>query len=221
MNILKFTDWLPYARTLTPTRYNIMRIKISQLAPEHQNRYEYLKLLFAGNAYQREAFVTAWAEYCDYLSRIDAEIETTVEYNFPTKYKGVVQRSKGEGCMVNAAWLYWQTGGYDPLGLFSEEDLPAIKATFTPDHQAATREEVIEWLEEQIQETLREERVEQLRALQEVIADQIDQRPGARDLASLAKQFREIGKEIEELEALTDSSDDIDRILKWRASQDR
>ena len=72
-----------------------------------------------------------------------------------------------------------------------------------------------------IQETLREERVEQLRALQEVIADQIDQRPGARDLASLAKQFREIGKEIEELEALTDSSDDIDRILKWRASVGR
>lgn len=72
-----------------------------------------------------------------------------------------------------------------------------------------------------IQETLREERVEQLRALQEVIADQIDQRPGARDLASLAKQFREIGKEIEELEALTDSSDDIDRILKWRTSAGR
>ena len=73
-----------------------------------------------------------------------------------------------------------------------------------------------------IQETLREKRIEQLKALQEVIADQIDQRPGARDLASLAKQFREIGKEIEELEELTDRSDDIDKILnKWRTSAGR
>ena len=150
MNILKFTDWLPYARTLTPGWYNVLRIKIAELAPEHQNRYRYLELLFADKAYQREIFTAAWEEYCDYLSRIDAEIEATVEYNFPTKYMGVVQRSQGEGCMVNAAWLYWQTGGYDPLGLFSEEDLPAIKATFTPDHQAATKEEVIEWMETQI-----------------------------------------------------------------------
>lgn len=72
-----------------------------------------------------------------------------------------------------------------------------------------------------IQETLREERVEQLKALQEVIADQIDQRPGARDLASLAKQFREIGKEIEDLEGMADSSIDIAGILKRRSDDNK
>lgn len=67
-------------------------------------------------------------------------------------------------------------------------------------------------------EVLDKSRADQLRALLEVIADAIDERPGARDLASLAKQYRECLAELEEIEGASDNSDEIADILAQRDS---
>lgn len=59
-------------------------------------------------------------------------------------------------------------------------------------------------------------RLEQLRALQCIIADAIDAGPGARDLAGLTKQYRETLKEIAELKGGTEENDEIDQIISTR-----
>ena len=56
-------------------------------------------------------------------------------------------------------------------------------------------------------------RLEQLKALAEILADKINSDPGARDMAQLAKQLRETLKEIEEIEGVTNGEDEIDKIL--------
>lgn len=55
-------------------------------------------------------------------------------------------------------------------------------------------------------------RLEQLKELLRILADEIDQRPGARDLAQLARQYRDTLKEIEEIEG-TGTDDEITKIL--------
>lgn len=64
--------------------------------------------------------------------------------------------------------------------------------------------------------TVNEPRVEQLKELLLVLAEQIDSKPGARDMASLARQYRETLKEIEEIEGTTDDDDDIAKLLAQR-----
>ncbi len=59
-------------------------------------------------------------------------------------------------------------------------------------------------------------RLEQLKGLLTILADEIDQRPGARDMAQLARQYCEILKEIEEIEGMTDDGDEISEILTQR-----
>ena len=61
-----------------------------------------------------------------------------------------------------------------------------------------------------------ESRLSQLKELLKVLAEAIDRRPGARDLAQLAKQYRETLKEIEELERGTDTDDEIGELLRQR-----
>lgn len=61
-----------------------------------------------------------------------------------------------------------------------------------------------------------EPRVEQLKELLLVLAEQIDSKPGARDMASLARQYRETLKEIEEIEGSEDNDDDIGQLLAKR-----
>ena len=56
-------------------------------------------------------------------------------------------------------------------------------------------------------------RIVQLRALAEILADKINEDPGARDLAQLAKQYRETLKEIEEIEGVDNGEDEIEKIL--------
>jgi hypothetical protein len=56
-------------------------------------------------------------------------------------------------------------------------------------------------------------RIVQLRALAEILADKINEDPGARDLAQLAKQYRETLKEIEEIEGVNNGEDEIEKIL--------
>lgn len=60
-------------------------------------------------------------------------------------------------------------------------------------------------------------RLDQLRELLEILADEIDKRPGARDLAQLSRQYRETLKEIEEIEGAQQNDDDISEILSERA----
>ena len=64
--------------------------------------------------------------------------------------------------------------------------------------------------------TVNEPMVEQLKELLLVLAEQIDSKPGARDMASLARQYRETLKEIEEIEGTQDDDDDIGKILADR-----
>lgn len=59
-------------------------------------------------------------------------------------------------------------------------------------------------------------RVEQLKELLLVLAEQIDGNPGARDMAALARQYRETLKEIEEIEGNIDNDDDIAKLLSRR-----
>ena len=61
-----------------------------------------------------------------------------------------------------------------------------------------------------------ESRLSQLKELLKVLAQAIDKAPGARDLAQLAKQYRETLKEIEELERGTDTDDEIGELLRQR-----
>lgn len=61
-------------------------------------------------------------------------------------------------------------------------------------------------------------RLEQLKELLGILADAIDQRPGARDLAQLSRQYRETLKEIEEIEGAQQNDDDISEILSERAA---
>lgn len=61
-------------------------------------------------------------------------------------------------------------------------------------------------------------RLEQLKELLEILAEAIDQRPGARDLAGLSKQYRETVKEIEEIEGAGGNDDEIGEILGSRAA---
>lgn len=61
-------------------------------------------------------------------------------------------------------------------------------------------------------------RLEQLKELLRILADQIDARPGARDLAQLSRQYRETLKEIEEIEGSENNDDDISEILSKRAA---
>lgn len=56
-------------------------------------------------------------------------------------------------------------------------------------------------------------RVEQLRELLLILAKEIDDGPGARDMASLARQYRETLKEIEDIEGANDDTDEIAKLL--------
>lgn len=64
-----------------------------------------------------------------------------------------------------------------------------------------------------ILDTLSESRLIQLKELLVVLADAIDNKPGARDLAQLAKQYRETLKEIDELEGSEPEHDEIATLL--------
>ena len=59
-------------------------------------------------------------------------------------------------------------------------------------------------------------RVDQLKALLVILAEEIDDKPGARDMAALVKQYRETLKEIEELEGTGAEHDQIGDILSAR-----
>lgn len=56
-------------------------------------------------------------------------------------------------------------------------------------------------------------RLEQLKELLLILAKEIDDGPGARDMASLVKQYRETIKEIEELEGSEQQDDEITKLL--------
>lgn len=56
-------------------------------------------------------------------------------------------------------------------------------------------------------------REKQLKDLAEILADKINNDPGARDLAQLAKQYRETLKEIEEIEGTGNDESEIDKLL--------
>lgn len=56
-------------------------------------------------------------------------------------------------------------------------------------------------------------RLEQLKELLLILAKEIDDGPGARDMASLVKQYRETIKEIEELEGSEPKDDEIAKLL--------
>ena len=63
-----------------------------------------------------------------------------------------------------------------------------------------------------------EDRLTQLKELLAVLAEEIDTKPGARDLAQLAKQYRETLNEISELEGTGGTDDEIGDILSSRQS---
>lgn len=65
-------------------------------------------------------------------------------------------------------------------------------------------------------EVTSEDRLVQLESLLEVLAEEIDNKPGARDLAQLARQYRETLREIEEIKGMGDSDDEISKILSSR-----
>lgn len=60
---------------------------------------------------------------------------------------------------------------------------------------------------------IRKDRTGQLKDLLETLADKINEDPGARDMAQLAKQYRETLKEIEELEGNDGAEDEIGKLL--------
>lgn len=69
-----------------------------------------------------------------------------------------------------------------------------------------------------MQEMVTQPRAEQLKELLQILAQEIDDKPGARDMASLAKQYRETLREIEEIEGLDGNEDEISQLLSKRES---
>ena len=67
-----------------------------------------------------------------------------------------------------------------------------------------------------MQDVTKEPRLEQLKELLIILAKEIDGKPGARDMASLVKQYRETIREIEEIEETEDNDDDIAELLAQR-----
>ena len=67
-----------------------------------------------------------------------------------------------------------------------------------------------------MKEVLNEDRLTQLESLLEVIANAIDEGPGARDLGQLSKQYRETLAEIEEIRGMNFKNDEIGEILSKR-----
>ena len=63
-------------------------------------------------------------------------------------------------------------------------------------------------------EVVKDTRLAQLKALLTVLAKKIDTDPGARDMAQISRQYRETLKEIEDLEKIEDSRDEIAEILE-------
>lgn len=61
--------------------------------------------------------------------------------------------------------------------------------------------------------TIDENRLAQLKELLKILAETIDGRPGARDMAQLAKQYRETLKEIEEIQGDDHGESEIDKLL--------
>lgn len=59
-------------------------------------------------------------------------------------------------------------------------------------------------------------RIDQLKELLQTLAEAIDGKPGARDLAGLAKQYRETLKEIEEIDGTEGEQDGIEAIIAQR-----
>ena len=67
-----------------------------------------------------------------------------------------------------------------------------------------------------MQTTIGDSRVEQLKELLLILAKEIDDKPGARDMASLAKQYRETLKELDEIEGNDGDEDEIAKLLQGR-----
>ena len=67
-----------------------------------------------------------------------------------------------------------------------------------------------------MQTTIGDSRVEQLKELLLILAKEIDDKPGARDMASLAKQYRETLKELDESEGNDGDEDEIAKLLQGR-----
>lgn len=59
-------------------------------------------------------------------------------------------------------------------------------------------------------------RLERLKALSKILAEQIDACASSRDLPQLARQYRDTIREIAELEGEGDQNDEISEILKRR-----
>ena len=63
---------------------------------------------------------------------------------------------------------------------------------------------------------VKQNRLEQLEELLMILAQEIDDGPGARDMASLAKQYRETLHDIDELRGADTNGDEIAQILQKR-----
>ena len=64
-------------------------------------------------------------------------------------------------------------------------------------------------------------RVEQLKALRDILAEAIDECSSMRDLAALSRQYRETIRELEEIEGTHDDNDAIGDILASRDADGR
>lgn len=64
-----------------------------------------------------------------------------------------------------------------------------------------------------MKDVVNESRLIQLKELLAILADSIDQQPGARDMAQLSRQYRETLREIDEIEGGVDPDDEIAQIL--------
>lgn len=60
---------------------------------------------------------------------------------------------------------------------------------------------------------MEDDRLSRLIALRDKLAAAIDECESKRDLAALARQYRETLKEIEEIKGVTNGEDEIDKIL--------
>lgn len=69
-----------------------------------------------------------------------------------------------------------------------------------------------------LKSSLKKDQLAQLKALLAILAEAIDAKPGARDLAQLSKQYRDTLIEIKRIEGGDEDDDDIGAVLAQRAA---
>lgn len=145
---MNYQAYIRNARAITDdSRMTANRI-ICKVPEALRNDFRMLRLEFE-IAGQSELFDETWSLYSDFCDRLRARTVWKQSYAFPTESDSVTWRWTSDGeIYIRVGFLYLKTG-YDPQGLFTEDDIPLLKLEYEKAPAAADMQEVTDWLDAQ------------------------------------------------------------------------